>query len=231
MNKIKISFLALVTASLLATSCGNETGRAYMPDMSYSRAYEFYSDNPNFKDSLTAQGSVAGTIARGAMLPDHIGEFDTVAARSNTCSYEMNLDQITEGGRLYQIQCGICHGNNLDGNGPLYNDGNGKFPAKPANFKDAKYLSMSVGTMYHAIMYGKNMMGSYASQLDAKQRWMILAYIKDVQSKNGGAALASSFKIAGAADTTHTAPVATTITHTVPVEVKKEEVKKVEVKH
>jgi siroheme synthase len=56
----------------------------------------------------------------------------------------------------------------------------------PANFKDAKYLHMSVGQMYAGIKYGKNMMGSYASQLDIKQRWMVIAYIKKVQSENGG---------------------------------------------
>ncbi|HNB81007.1 MAG TPA: cytochrome c, partial [Chitinophagaceae bacterium] len=31
-------------------------------------------------------------------------------------------------------------------------------------------------------------MGSYASQLDTKQRWQVVAYIKKVQSENGGAA-------------------------------------------
>jgi hypothetical protein len=40
--------------------------------------------------------------------------------------------------------------------------------------------------MYATIKYGKNAMGSYASQLDIKQRWMIIAYIKKVQSENGG---------------------------------------------
>ena len=56
----------------------------------------------------------------------------------------------------------------------------------PANFKDAKYLHMSVGQMYAAAKYGKNMMGSYAAQLDAQQRWMVIAYIKKTQSENGG---------------------------------------------
>ena len=56
----------------------------------------------------------------------------------------------------------------------------------PANFKDAKYLHMPVGQMYAAAKYGKNMMGSYASQLDVKQRWQVIAYIKQVQSQNGG---------------------------------------------
>jgi mono/diheme cytochrome c family protein len=167
-----------------------------MPDMAYSRAYEFYSTNPNFKNNLTAQKPVEGSIARGAMLPDHIGEFDTVAAKANKFSGSLTMTEIEEGGRLYNIQCGVCHGNNLDGNGPLYNGGNGKYPAAPANFKDAKYLNMPVGTMHHAIMYGKNLMGAYSSQLDAKQRWMVLAYIKKIQSENGGAALTSYFNIA-----------------------------------
>jgi mono/diheme cytochrome c family protein len=191
-------------------SCGrenNETGRVYMPDMSYSRAYEFYSTNPNYANGITAQAPVAGTIARGNALPNHLMENDTNAFRAHKFNGELSLDQIAEGGRLYNIHCGVCHGNNLDGNGPLYNGGAGKYPAAPANFKDAKYLNMAVGTMYHAIMYGKNLMGSYASQLDEKQRWMVLAYIKKTQAENGGASLASSFTVGNAAGATDTAKV------------------------
>jgi hypothetical protein len=40
--------------------------------------------------------------------------------------------------------------------------------------------------MYAAVKFGKNMMGSYASQLDIKQRWMVIAYIKKMQADNGG---------------------------------------------
>lgn len=99
-----------------------------------------------------------------------------------------NEAELLEGQRLYDIYCGVCHGQKLDGNGPLYNGGNGKFIAAPANFKDAKYLTMPVGQMYAAVKYGKNMMGSYASQLDVRQRWQVIAYIKKVQAENGGAA-------------------------------------------
>jgi mono/diheme cytochrome c family protein len=191
--------LSLVLISGLFASCGSETGRAYMPDMAYSRAYEFYSTNTFFASGITAQKPVEGAVARGMLLPDHIGEFDTTAALANKCNFELNMANVTEGGRLYQIHCGVCHGNNLDGNGPLYNGGEGKYPAKPANFKDAAYLNMPVGKMYHAIMYGKNLMGSYASQLDARQRWMVLSYIKKVQSENGGAPLTAAFMIKDAA--------------------------------
>jgi mono/diheme cytochrome c family protein len=92
--------------------------------------------------------------------------------------------EVGEGKRLFNIYCGICHGTALDGQGPLF--ASGKFASMPANLKDAKYLHMTAGQMYAAIKYGKNMMGSYASQLDVKQRWMVIAYIKKVQSENGG---------------------------------------------
>ena len=41
---------------------------------------------------------------------------------------------------------------------------------------------MPEGTMFHSVTYGKNMMGSYASQLSTQQRWMVIAYIKSKQA-------------------------------------------------
>jgi hypothetical protein len=78
----------------------------------------------------------------------------------------------------------------------------------PANFKDAKYLHMPVGQMYAGIKYGKNMMGSYASQLDTKQRWMVIAYIKKMQAENGG----DAFVFGEAAAKPDTAAKATAVT-------------------
>jgi mono/diheme cytochrome c family protein len=87
-----------------------------------------------------------------------------------------------EAERLYLINCAICHGAKLDGNGPLYNGGDGPFPAKPATLVgDAKYEKMPEGEMFFSVTYGKNLMGSYAAQLDSKQRWMVIAYIKSKQ--------------------------------------------------
>ncbi len=192
-----ISVMALLI--IVIASCSEysrKTGKAYMPDMAYSRAYDFYNDNPNYANGQTAQQPVKGTMARGFAQPYTIGELDTNGAKAHKYDGSFSLDDVTEGGRLYQIHCGICHGTALDGNGPLY--ASGKYPAAPANFKDAKYLNMPVGTMHHAIMWGKNLMGAYASQLDAKQRWMVIAFIKSQQAENGGSPLTSSFNIGAA---------------------------------
>ncbi|MBS1778239.1 MAG: cytochrome c [Bacteroidetes bacterium] len=193
MNKTKSIVVAGLVAGLGLTACNSGSirrnpGKTYAPDMVYSRAYDAYTANPNFADSQTSRPPVAGTIAMGHELPDHLVEGDTNAYKTYTTSLRFTDAQLDEGKRLFNIYCGICHGTNLDGQGPLY--ASGKFAAMPANFKDGKYLHMPVGQMYAAVKYGKNMMGSYASQLDTKQRWMVIAYIKKVQSANGGDAFA-----------------------------------------
>ncbi|HXS35264.1 MAG TPA: cytochrome c [Flavipsychrobacter sp.] len=189
MSKTKSIVVASLMVGLGLAACNSGSmrrnpGRVYAPDMTYSRAYDAYTSNPNFADSQTSRLPVPGTIARGHELPDHLKEGDTMAYKTFTTSMRFSDDDMVEGKRLFDIYCAICHGPNLDGNGPLY--ASGKFAAMPANFKGEKYLHMPVGQMFAAAKYGKNMMGSYASQLDIKQRWMIIAYIKKVQSQNGG---------------------------------------------
>jgi mono/diheme cytochrome c family protein len=168
-----------------------------MPDMTYSRAYETYALTPEEKEILLKKGihfsniPVPGTMKRGALFPFEI-PMDSVAG--DTTNYVASkqiknpltgLDEITmvEAQRLYLVNCAICHGPKLDGNGPLYKGGDGPFPAKPATLVgDAKYETMPEGQMYYSVTYGKNKMGSYASQLDTRQRWMVIAYIKSKQA-------------------------------------------------
>jgi len=107
-----------------------------------------------------------------------------------------------EAERLYLVNCGICHGAKLDGNGPLYKGGDGPFPAAPAQFVGkAQYENMPEGQMFYSVTYGKNKMGSYASQLNTKQRWMVIAYIKSKQSA-GKSSSSGSSAAAAPADST-----------------------------
>lgn len=212
MNKTKSIVVAglLLGFGLVACNSGDmrrNPGKIYAPDMTYSRAYDAYTANPNFADSQTSRQPIEGTVARGHELPDHLVEGDTNAYKTFATSMRFNEAELAEGGRLFNIYCGICHGTALDGQGPLFTSG--KFASMPANFKDGKYLHMPVGTMYAAVKYGKNMMGSYASQLNIKQRWQVIAYIKKMQADNGGDAFTMGTEPAAQA----AADVATTEEH------------------
>jgi mono/diheme cytochrome c family protein len=194
MKRSTIVFCGLAALLIAAIGCSDvkrTPGKVYMPDMANSRAYETYSANPVFADGRTSQGPVAGTVKRGEEYPVHI-EMDKAGDTANYFASRalpnpfdsLDADQMKETERIYLINCGICHGAKLDGNGPLWKDGDGPYPAKPAALVgDAKYESMPAGQMFYSITYGKNLMGSYASQLTAKQRWQVITYIKSKQGK------------------------------------------------
>ena len=195
MKKFYIILLS-VCGMTAFVACNDELKRnpndVYMPDMAYSRAYETYADHSFLKDSGINYTNmpVAGTIARGEEMPFHVAK-DKVGDTANYVASKqikspvdsMSKSDLVEAERLYLINCGICHGPKLDGNGPLYKGGDGPYPAKPATLVgDAKIEAMPVGQMFYSVTYGKNLMGSYASQLNRKQRWQIIAYIKQKQA-------------------------------------------------
>ena len=193
MNKFLAITLSLTV--LVLTSCSDvkrKPGSIYMPDMAYSRAIESYTDLAYLKEqgiNFDAK-PVAGTLARGKDMPFPIA-MDVAGDTTNYTASKaivnpidsMSAKETAEAERLYLINCGICHGAKLDGNGPLYKDGNGPYAAKPAALVgDVKYESMPDGQMFYSVAYGKNLMGSYASQLSKRQRWMVIKYIKNKQA-------------------------------------------------
>lgn len=199
MKRISI-FSGALASALVLIGCSDvrrDPGTVYMPDMNYSRAYETYAST----EALTQAGvnytatPVSGTIARGELAAypyknDSAGYAMSANVKNPLAVAEVDLK---EAERLYLVNCGICHGKKLDGNGPLWNDGNGPYPSKPiALVGDAKYEAMAAGTMFHSLTYGKNAMGSYASQLSTKQRWMVITYIKNKQGAKAAAAGADS---------------------------------------
>jgi hypothetical protein len=67
-------------------------------------------------------------------------------------------------------------------------------------------VNMPVGQMFYSITYGKGAMGSYASQLNSTQRWMVIHYIKSKQAEaKGGAPAGGSQTTDTTAATTGTA--------------------------
>jgi mono/diheme cytochrome c family protein len=195
------SIIACLTAVVLLAACSDvkrKPGSVYMPDMAYSRAYESYADHSNLAEKGINYNNmpVAGTISREEEMPFHIAKDAAGDTTNYTASklvknpYDsLSKSQYDEAERLFLVNCGICHGANLKGNGPLYKDGNGPYAAKPAALVgDAKYEAMPDGQMFYSVAYGKNLMGSYASQLSRKQRWMIIAYIKSKQQEGKKAA-------------------------------------------
>jgi cytochrome c553 len=203
-NTIITVLLLSIAGLTVMTGCDNkrQPGKIYMPDMTYSRALETYTllDSTYFTTDKNNPGDeiyynrmpVAGTIGRGEMfpytLPNDSNGYIMSAQVKNPLPPLVGKDSL-ETARLFNINCAICHGAKGDGNGPLSTSG--KIGAI-ANLTLDLYVAMADGTMYHSINYGRNNMGSYASQLSRMQRWQLVQYIRTLQPKKAGAAAASA---------------------------------------
>lgn len=198
MTKINIAafVLGVITIVILVSSCSNKRNpaRTYMPDMAYSRAFETYAmhDTALFTTDGKKRGGniifynrmpVPGTIRRGDLYPytianDSIG-YKLSATIKSPLTDTLDAAGLAEAGRLYNINCGICHGDKAGGNGPLATSGK---IGGVANLSSGEKAALSDGTMFHVITYGKAQMGSYAAQLNSKQRWEVIKYIRTLQN-------------------------------------------------
>jgi mono/diheme cytochrome c family protein len=107
--------------------------------------------------------------------------------------FPITSEGLAIGKELYVIYCGICHGDKGDGLGHLVREANpaigdpgGVYPAAPANFLLDDFVNASNGRYYHSIMYGKNVMGSYADKLSYEERSQVIHYIRSLQAKDKG---------------------------------------------
>jgi len=178
----------------------------FMPDMYRSPSYETYSSNPVFRDSITAQKPVAGTIPRGYTFFHYPATTEgyEAAGRDLVNPLEKSEANLEEGKRLYGIYCMHCHGEQGNADGSLI--ATGKFPPPPSyatgkSSRGGDVKDLSDGKIFHTITYGINLMGSHASQVNPEERWKIVQYIHQLQ-KGSGVAMTDSTAAPAAQDTT-----------------------------
>jgi len=199
-NIYGISVLAFIAIVVLLVSCANPS-REYSSDLQHfeptvqftadvdmyvSPSLETYGETDLFSDNMTARQPVSGTVPRGHMpyLYENTNEGYLAAGIELKNPINRSMEVVEKGKILYSKFCVHCHGAKGDGDGILIM--NEKFPPPPSYLTGVSsgggtLLELPEGKMFHSITYGKNLMGSHASQLNAEERWMIIHYIKDLQ--------------------------------------------------
>lgn len=152
MKRQIIKLVPVAVVALILTACGNgpnKTGRIYMPDMTYSNAYETYSEgseqvhNGNY-NVISARVPVAGTIPydyipddtairknpqrlMAYMIKNHFDHTDPNkwqegfdrSGNEIRDPLPYTQENLDEGSRLYNINCAVCHGSGGEGNGSI----------------------------------------------------------------------------------------------------------------
>ena len=200
MKKIAIIATLILSMTVVFIGCKDKrsTGTVYMPDMAYSRGYETYAPrdsaiftaDPNNAGHKIFYNNLpqAGTIKRGELFPFNVPN-DSNGLINLSTQVKNPLEPLTgkeleEAGRLFNINCAVCHGAKGEANGPL--------AAKVGGVKNIITASpgYSDGRIFFVMEYGQNNMGSYASQLSREQRWRIVQYIRTLEPKEAAATTA-----------------------------------------
>lgn len=146
-----------------------------------------------FADGSSARHPVEGTVARGALNADealYTGKTGGVAVRE--LPFAMTAADLDRGEQRFNIYCTPCHDQSGNGNGMVVQRGY----RRPPSFHIDRMKQADPGYMFDVISNGFGAMPDYKAQIDVRDRWRIVAYIKALQLAPG----------AGAADATDSAP-------------------------
>lgn len=118
-----------------------------------------------FRNGMTMQNPVAGTVARHAP--------DVPVPQPATITAAM----LSRGQQRFGIDCVPCHGQAADGQGMIVQRG---FPRPPALFND-ELIKAKAQHFYDVITNGHGVMYGYADRVAPADRWAIVAYIRALQ--------------------------------------------------
>lgn len=191
--------LAVVPLAMILRVRGTLSGRPrvhLIQDMDVQPRYGPQAASAVFADGRAMRLPVAGTVARGSPSPDdpfQTGyEIRTAAGGQQELQFLPGLPRavaddprLLERGRMsFEIYCATCHGTTGDGHGPV--NERAVRNQEPKWVPASSLLSDSVrdrpdGHLYNTIRNGIRSMPPYASQIPARQRWAIVAWVRELQ--------------------------------------------------
>jgi len=183
-TNIKIAFLFLL--SVFLGSCNrdrNNPGWDYFPDMFYSTAYESFTKNLNFTDSMTMRVPVAGTVPRGFTPFEYTldPESRIKAGKILVNPFSSDPDLLLRGKAVYTTFCIGCHGISGKGDGHLFTSK--LYPLKPRSLVADNAVKLRDGEIFHSITLGFGSMGAHGSQIRPEDRWKVILYIRKLQKE------------------------------------------------
>jgi mono/diheme cytochrome c family protein len=149
----------LLAATFLFAGCDHS--------MTQQNRYGTYTAAALFRDGTEAQPFPTGTVAQG----------DLDRANQTAKPPPADPQLLARGRERYDIYCSPCHGLSGKGDGMIVHRG---FPAPPS-YHSARLRAAPAQHFFDVISNGYGVMYSYAAQVEPRDRWAIIAYIRALQ--------------------------------------------------
>ncbi|HJP82619.1 MAG TPA: cytochrome c [Fimbriimonadaceae bacterium] len=145
------------------------------------KIHEPFQESKFYSDGMTSRPLIQNTVARGHLRLDdafYTGYKD--GKMITEFPLPVNEELIRRGQERYSIYCTPCHGQLGNGQGMIAKRG---FTLRRpvGNYHTERLRKMPVGHFYDVITSGYGSMFSYASRVEPRDRWAIVAYIRTLQ--------------------------------------------------
>jgi len=167
--RVVLALLSTVTCALMA-GCHR--------DMRDQPRYETFEASSFFANGQSSRPLVAGTIARG-WLPESEA-FATGRSGGQFVSeppVELTAALVERGRNRFNIYCSPCHAFSGDGDGMIVQRGF----RRPPSFHVERLRQAQAGHFFDVMTHGLGAMPSYAAQLQPRDRWAVVGYVRALQ--------------------------------------------------
>jgi mono/diheme cytochrome c family protein len=133
-----------------------------------------------FADGRSERPLIAGTVARGHLDDDvlfYTGKGPD-GKPSNEFPFPVTKDVIERGQNRFDIYCTPCHGRLGNGDGMIVRRGY----RKPPSYHIDRLRQAPNGYIYDVITNGFGAMPDYAAQIQPRDRWAIVSYVRALQT-------------------------------------------------
>jgi mono/diheme cytochrome c family protein len=161
---------ALFVCTLAFSGCGDTTLRQ---DMANQPRHNPLSPATFFPDGRSERPAVDNTLVRGAINEDPL----FTPKESNAFPLPLTKELLARGQDRYNIFCSPCHGLQGDGNGMVTLRG----MKHPPTYHQERVRNEPNGYFFDVITNGFGAMSGYSMQLEPRDRWAIVSYVRALQ--------------------------------------------------
>lgn len=150
------------------------------PNMDDQMKYRPQASSEFFASGATSQLPVPSTIARGELRED-TGYYAGRSLFGSFVSNPLPADAavIARGRERFGIYCTPCHGALGNGRGPLYE----RSKLESRDLHEDRVREMPDGRLFDVITNGSGLMPGYRFPIPVRDRWAIVAYLRELQSQ------------------------------------------------
>ncbi|MCP3145146.1 c-type cytochrome [Pyxidicoccus xibeiensis] len=177
----------LIPAAGLAALTGCDVPSEFLQRMEAQSKYEYYEASDFWADGRAMRTPPAGTVPRERFdkmpeLKDPAQRMNALTGRANgqlvtTIPVAVDEKLLTLGQKKYNIVCSQCHGVLGDGNSIVAENMSLRLPPSLLELQ-----GKPDGHFYTAINEGYGVMPSFSGELDLRERWAVVAYVRALQT-------------------------------------------------